>query len=75
MIKDLIEHNFMPDSPNKKTYTSLRAPREISVAASNEPRVPQKKSRPHSAAPKEIKQQYDKLKLMLQHIRFPSKFN
>ena len=31
MIKDLIEHNYMPDSPNKKEYTSLRKPRELSA--------------------------------------------
>ena len=56
MIKDLIEHNFMPDSPNKRNYTSLRAARDISVTSKNEPRLLEKKDRARSSSQREIKQ-------------------
>ena len=55
MIKDLIEHNYMPESPNKKSYTSLRKAREITVTEPNEPRVPTKKQRPRSSSQGQIK--------------------
>ena len=74
MIKDLIEYKYAGTSEGPSGYTSLRSPREMSITKPQEPRVPSRQGQRTFSVPREIKRYYDKLKLMLHHIKFPGSF-